>query len=328
MNLSRLAGVALFASALGALSGALSDARSEEPAPEQPLQLASLEVSGIAPLEGGFLLVDDELVGSVLFLPGAALEAGGRLDVQLVKLLRKRKSSQPHTPLPRLLAVQDFEDVASDGQRTVWLLGSHEGKGGERRLDREFLVRARWDPQDRELEVRSPQDADGKRGVYTGLVEHLAAGGQEALTRGLNAEGLAWREGRLWIGLRGPLSEGQAVLLGVDEEALFGGGDAPPRFERRRVDLGGGGVRGLCWDARTARLLIVSGPVEDGGDAPYALWSYDLETQALSQLERFEGRAAKPEGVCRRSEGQLALTFERDEPSGSALRLIPSPGPR
>lgn len=309
--------------ALALLASGLALARADEQPVDLPIQLTHLEISGIAPVKGGYLMVDDELVGTVAFLPEEALAGGEGLDVDLVKLQRKRKSSQPHTPLPRLLAVQDFEDVASDGQETVWFLGSHDGKDGERRTDREFIVRAEWSAKDKELEVRTPQDAKGKQGIYTGLIDHLKAGGQEALTKGLNAEGLAYREGRLWIGLRAPLSEGKAVLLGADEKDLFGKGDGAPKFERRTIDLAGGGVRGLCWDAQTSRLLILSGPVADQGDAPHALWAYDLDGQTATVIARFDASRAKPEGVCRRSSELLALTFERDAPRGSLVKLLP-----
>jgi hypothetical protein len=84
---------------------------------------------------------------------------------------------------------------------------------------------------------------------------------------GFDIEGLAAHEGRVWLGLRGPVLRGMAVVLAVeprpDEEdasALRLRRCGPKRrpYEKFFLDLDGLGVRELC--AHGDDLLILAGP--------------------------------------------------------------------
>ena len=163
------------------------------------------------------LIADDELVGTVLDCPEPLLNPW---NCGLVRIERKRKQSRPHTEQPRLAAVQDIEGLASDRSNTVFLVGSHEGKGGEHRPDREFLIRAEWDDEKRELEWKW---------IYEGLAKDFQKVLQDVgekfpldkttIHEEFNIEGLAYRllsdsEGMLYVGLRAPLTpDGKAVIL-------------------------------------------------------------------------------------------------------------------
>src|SRR5260370_20845747 len=46
--------------------------------------------------------------------------------------------------------------------------------------------------------------------------------------RGVNIEGLAVKNGRLFFGFRGPVDDGKAHILAVDSGGLFSGKDPPP----------------------------------------------------------------------------------------------------
>ncbi len=66
--------------------------------------------------------------------------------------------------------------------------------------------------------------------------------------QGVNIEGVAAKDGRLYFGLRGPALHGDAFIVGVDAKALFDGGDAKPSVGRIAVG-----------DKRAIRDLTVAG---------------------------------------------------------------------
>lgn len=87
---------------------------------------------------------------------------------------------------------------------------------------------------------------------------------------GLDLEGVAERDGRLWIGCRGPVLRDNLVPVLVLEF------DRPRRYQRRLVDLGGQGIRDLA--VVEDGLLVLAGPVGDA-KGPYSLWLWDGEDQ-------------------------------------------------
>ncbi|MBX3178365.1 MAG: DUF3616 domain-containing protein [Candidatus Hydrogenedentes bacterium] len=257
------------------------------------------ELSGCAVVEGGVLVVEDEAIGAVLFCPDTAARP---LPLRSVKLERKKKDRAPFADRDKLFPVQDFEDIASDGRREVFFIGSHNGKDGERRPDREFLIQAKWSPKDAELKVSGEAynlldrlaPALEEKGVPLGLT-------RENVVDALNFEGLAYHDGRLFIGLRGPLAPtGGALICVVDAEAAFGG-NGPLNADILVLDLRGAGIRALDWDPVENTLLVISGPSVDGGGGPVALWRCDAKGGGLVEVHAFDPAVArkKPEGVCR-----------------------------
>jgi len=117
---------------------------------------------------------------------------------------------------------------------------------------------------------------------------------------GFDIEGLAAAAGgRLFIGLRGPVIDGWACVLelcvGVDarrpERLVLQRVGAPhaatgtrlPRYRKHFLDLGGGGVRDLCFVGR--HLLILSGPPLRGkGTATVRLWRNALSARGPQLL--------------------------------------------
>ena len=96
------------------------------------------------------------------------------------------------------------------------------------------------------------------------LASYLAIPSKE---NGLDVEGLAVGGGRVWLGLRGPVLRGWAVILAltpeVDDDAsdrlrLGRSGPQRRRYEKFFLDLHGLGVRELC--AAGEDLLILAGP--------------------------------------------------------------------
>jgi hypothetical protein len=135
---------------------------------------------------------------------------------------------------------------------------------------------------------------------------------------GFDVEGLAAADGRLFLGLRGPVVRGWAVVLEVEPAEVA---DRPERLKLRRIgpegrryrkhflDLDGLGVREITADGDD--LLVLAGPTM-GVRAPATLfrWRGAVQLQADSitgrdQLQKLmdlphdvDGGSDHPEGIC------------------------------
>lgn len=299
------------------------------PGAESLLALAgvTLELSGVEAVPGGFLVVEDELVGSVLFVDQASFAAGAP-QARLAKLERKRKLLPPGAELEKLLPVQDFEGIARDAE-WVYLVGSHAGalKGKKKkahwepREDREFLIRARWNPEERSLTVPRASKEHPERGVYRELRQALQSQGEE--TDGLNVEGLDHLEGRLYLGLRAPLHEGRATILHASPDDVFSAQGLT--LKTLRCDLQGAGIRGLHHTPE-GKLLALSGPIQDASEPAPALWEIDPASGAAKRLRLLEPQAGGfPEGLCFASPTQLLIVYDAEGASRAPLQLLPWP---
>lgn len=97
---------------------------------------------------------------------------------------------------------------------------------------------------------------------------------------GLDIEGLAVWEDRVFLGLRGPVLRGWAVILELEvEEAEAGSltlkaiGDQDEQYRKHFVDLNGLGVRDLCFNGED--LIVLAGPT--------------METESALQVFRLRG---------------------------------------
>ena len=89
-----------------------------------------------------------------------------------------------------------------------------------------------------------------------------------AKENGFDLEGIAVRGSRVFVGLRGPVLRGWSVLIELDVKERKAGrlrprriGPNDERYRKHFLDLGGLGIRDLCFDAD--RLLILAGPSMD-----------------------------------------------------------------
>lgn len=95
--------------------------------------------------------------------------------------------------------------------------------------------------------------------------------GLPAKENGFDVEGLAAQGSTVWLGLRGPVLRGHAVILQLDLRERRHGLLKPRkteggrRFRKYLLDLGGLGVRDLLADGED--LLILAGPTLTTGDA-------------------------------------------------------------
>ncbi|MGL9616523.1 DUF3616 domain-containing protein [Bradyrhizobium sp. U531] len=102
---------------------------------------------------------------------------------------------------------------------------------------------------------------------------------------GVNVEGIAVRNGRMYFGLRGPSLEQQAFVLSVDADALFTKAD-DLKPESTPLKLGENtGIRDLA--VVNGGILILAGPTRDE-NVPYTIWLWDgssKEAKALATLD-------------------------------------------
>lgn len=117
---------------------------------------------------------------------------------------------------------------------------------------------------------------------------------------GLDIEGLAVQGNKIFIGLRGPVLRGIAILLEIEVEdngshelELKKIGNDGRRYKRHFLDLDGLGIRELCFEDGTNNLLILAGPTMDlDGDhvlfrlkQPLVLSDNSLSSQDNQQLD-------------------------------------------
>ncbi|HBP23416.1 MAG TPA: hypothetical protein DEA08_37265 [Planctomycetes bacterium] len=296
------------------------------PLEARPLELegVALELSGVARVKGGYLLADDELVGTLLFVSDEEL-AGGRPIATLVKPERKRGDTAELEGLTKLFPIQDFEGLAADrkGQR-VYMLGSHCGKQKkskwERRADREFILQAEW--KKGELVVPTRKESDEELGRYRRLIDDLSReDDDDDRFEGLNAEGLTLEGDDLIVGLRAPLSSaGKAQLFRAPVERVFSGRKV--KWSALELDLEGGGVRGLHWDRERELLFVLSGATSDDPETANALWSCGKNGETLTRVHTFPKSArAFPEGLCRAGEELLIVVDAEGAKRAPMLRL-------
>ncbi len=150
---------------------------------------------------------------------------------------------------------------------------------------------------------------------------------------GFDIEGLAVHAEKLFLGLRGPVLRGWAILLELAVKAkttqphrlkLKKLGDDQPRYRKHFLDLGGLGIRDLCLDGPD--LLILAGPTM-ALDGPVQLFrlqqALQLQGDSLSQPERL---LDLPHGVAAdRAEGITHFAAMTQTPS--VLVVYDSPAP-
>jgi hypothetical protein len=144
-------------------------------------------------------------------------------------------------------------------------------------------------------------------------------------------EGIAVRDGRLYAGLRAPVSEGTAWMLSVPLDVLFG--DKPLTSDLVGLKLGPdtkGGPRGIR-DLTPFRdgFLVIAGPAVDPPDDAVADGDYTLFYSAGDQLEKLldlpgYGTKVKPEAVLPLAEtgGTVEALLLFDGPDEGAGRTV------
>jgi hypothetical protein len=229
------------------------------------------EPSAVQQLQDGRLIVvEDEKRHPIDLL--ALQEDGGFSAVALLP----EEMFDKDGPAADFRKLDDLEALDIDDRGRVYAITSHSRTGkGKVSEEREKLVR---------FEVAGDQLRDPS--VTTNLKERLMAA-HPALKaaaevedvkdgNGLNIEGLALDADRqrLLVGFRGPLVDGKAMLVAIENVDEMFDQVAEPRIADQPIllDLGGEGIRGMTYDPRLEGFLIISGPLEQVEDVPFRLW--------------------------------------------------------
>ena len=175
----------------------------------------------------------------------------------------------------------DAEAAATDG-RFYYVTGSHSAKRKDcaNNPESRYVARFRVDANS----GRALRNPDGKLAEFNstdglwmlmktipGLKDHVGdnmclgteppeEGPHSAGKRGVNIEGLAVKDGRLFFGFRGPAIDGTTKILAVDADTLFTGGDTNPKLSTIVVGQGRA-VRDL--HAVSDGILVLAGPDDD-----------------------------------------------------------------
>ncbi|MET7330611.1 DUF3616 domain-containing protein [Nonomuraea sp. NPDC005650] len=146
---------------------------------------------------------------------------------------------------------------------------------------------------------------------------------------GLDIEGIAVLPEQIYIGLRGPVLRGWAVLL---ELRLEDAGRSRLRlrepYRKHFLDLGGLGVRDLCPDGDS--LLILAGPTMDlDGPVRVVRWRPGARRGVVPQDELetvielpYGVKCDHPEGLALLGDGRLMVVYDSPSPA----RITPAGG--
>lgn len=146
---------------------------------------------------------------------------------------------------------------------------------------------------------------------------------------GLDVEGIAANEDHVWLGLRGPVLRGHAIVLQLDLKANKRDVlkakklDGTRRFRKYLLPLDGLGVRDLELDGKD--LLILTGPTMTApGPARVVRWSDATEAQGSEvvspkkldlAIELPAGTVQdKPEAICCWDKNSLMVLHDRPSP--------------
>lgn len=227
----------------------------------------------------------------------------------------------------------DLESIDVDGN-TLWLCGSHCRVRKNTASEAEAPNAKIRDRMSRRILARFQLTEDGTRPASS---VHLPFEGPGSLRsrldedpylkpfrelpskeNGLDIEGMAVLNGRVFLGLRGPLVDSIAIVV---ELAL---GDAGEILSSRLhfLKLGGLGIRELARDGND--ILVLSGPVSDAaGPFYWHRWTPGNGVDGLVTppvFFTFDAQAEKPEGACLLSlEGRRGLLLLYDRPDASRL---------
>jgi hypothetical protein len=232
-------------------------------------------------------------------------------NVQVVELSRKDRVLK----IIRTVALAktgkeiDIEAIACEGNR-YYIIGSHglAKKTGDFQSNRYKLFRLKVDPN-------TGQPDSNPRSLETtslvGILQRdpvLSAHFDKPLQqKGVNIEGLAIRNGTLYVGLRNPNIDGFAFVIEVKADELFSAA-GPPKYVLRRVSLGKGlGIREIV-AARSCFLILAgdagSEPSEDypqaedyDGDRGFAIFAWDGQGTQARRVGPIPDAPAKAEAM-------------------------------
>ena len=216
----------------------------------------------------GDLAKGRDLSGAASFGGDKALvisdETRAAQEVSIDRAARTLTAGKQAPLLPGSGPELDLEGVAALIEpRAYFLVGSQalSRKGGVLEPDRGGLFRLPVDETGApdagavtQIDLRAVLAADAELKPFVD---------KSAEENGLDIEGLAGREGVLFLGLRAPVRDVEATILSMEVDALWGG---KATVTHHRIALGEGrGIRDLVALADDAGFLLLAGPSGGGG---------------------------------------------------------------
>jgi hypothetical protein len=238
------------------------------------------QASGVVEVPGtNVLLFVDDKRPSELFL--MELDAAGTL-------------ASPAASVPLGADVIDPEGITTDG-KFFYVVSSLSEPATKTSAD---LIRFAYDPVTKRTSGVSA--VGGLRAFLQREVAELRGGD----LNDSNIEGLAWDPAnrRLLLGFRTPVIEGQALVVPIQLRDASGPFSLPNLIVSPqgviRLPLAGAGIRGLEYDTRERRFLVVTDEPSGQAAGTFRLVDWRPGADPMRELARFPADL-KPEGVTR-----------------------------
>lgn len=202
----------------------------------------------------------------------------------------------------------DMESLATVSEKSFFAMTSQSlTKKGKRRPEREQLFLL--EKSDQKISVKKSWQMRDE--ILAFLKVNLAGSLDMKIVEsaspdegGLNIEGLTYISGKLYAGLRSPVTKsGEAIILEISDAET-----SPAITAFRTIKLQGNGIRGL--ETQGNSMMILSGPVDDSGDE-FGLYQFEFSSRRLSpiKLPGFH-QLSRPESLV--LESAETLTFVQD----------------
>ena len=299
------------------------------------------DISGMAciPAAGSetlCLLINDENTSAqFVSLNGSELQPGAVLPI-IGRAAPKNAVGTP--PSITCAGVKKFADLDGEGvayeNRQFYVVGSHGCSRNSNSFRLSSFILARVSMAGTGETVKSIELTYRLSDVLVATVQASDRFGKplDAAGNGLNIEGIAISGGKLWVGLRAPVDDGQAYLIGAPIDELFAPGSAKWKGapDVRILPLSAGrGIRDLA-SLSAGHLLLLSGPAQNQ-DIDYRLHLVDLNTSAppilIGGLENVPNGKAEVVAVMRESLDTLefVVMFDSVKNGGGLLYRVKLP---
>ncbi len=278
----------------------------------------------------GTVLEDQDLSGIACISPTRCLIGADESGAVQVAVL-----SRPGRTLNLLRSVSllgsgeeiDIEGIAA-GDNCYYITGSHgvAKKSGERQAARYTICRLRVDPS-----TGTPTDDPVSVASLASILESDQALGpyfaRPLQQKGVNVEGLAFREGRLFVGLRNPNLDGFAFVLEVGADEVFAGA-SQTGYVLHKLQLGEGlGIREIV-AAKQGFLLIAGNAGSEPSDAYPQAQDYQEDRGYLICRWSGQGSEVQKIGAIPDPPGKAEAMTILDESATATTVLILFDGPR
>ena len=252
-------------------------------------------------------------------------------QVQVVEITRQAKTLQIIDTITLLRSGSeiDIEAIAADAD-CYYIVGSHGAAkvSGQRQENRYRIFRLKVDPATGKpsgpltASLKAASLADVLRADPV-LGAHFA---QPLQRRGVNIEGLAARNGRLYVGFRSPNLQGDALVMEIRADDVFGG-TPRPAYTLHRLHLGPGlGIRDLV--AAQSSFLLIAG---NAGSEPSKEYpeSQDYDKDRAFFLFNWDGKSNQVHkiGALPKTTGQAEAMTILEQTPDSVMVLVLFDGP-